>query len=476
MKKMTKTKKAISLGLALLLTASTMLGCGNKAQTGSASDAGEEKNAQSASADTAGEADTSSKDSASGTEQKAGEEQITITAMLQYTSETEKRVTDYAIERMKEIMPEVNLVMEIMPEDGDVTLKTRIAAGTLPDIWKSNTGLIYLALESDNVLELDKYVEETGILERTNPGERGVYWAKDGHCYAIPSFCQESYLIFYNKKVFEENNVKIPTNYSEFLDAVKTFRANDVIPLSLFAKDIWCPVAILDSIVTRDDPRGLVPIDTGEARMTEEVYVKSATKLKELIDAGLISHTAFTASNDEAMAAFANNEAAMYANGCWAIRDLSGMMEDGSFGYLDYPLQDGEASEANKNTRCGGASIGGYSIAPYSEHPDVAAKYACLLAMELANANYKYGGSLSSFTMDEGIEQDENLGSVATQYAEDSKDFTSYTLFPWCYDHADSMVILGEEISKLMTGDYAVEDFIENTDRRITEMLEEAGE
>ena len=168
----------------------------------------------------------------------------------------------------------------------------------------------------------------------------------------------------------------------------------------------------------------MVPIDTGEARLTEDVYVKGATKLKELIDAGLISQTAFTASNDEAMA--------------------------------------------------GGQSIGGFSIAPYSEHADVAAKYACLLAMELANGRYKYGEVLSSFTTDEGITQEEDFGPVAVQYAEDAKNFTSYTLFPWAYDHADSMAILGEEISKLMTGDYAVEDFIENTDSRITEMLEEA--
>lgn len=468
MKKMTKMKKAVSLGLALLLTASTMLGCGGKAETGSGSSEGEEQTKESAPADTSGKADTS------GEAQGAGEEQITITAMLQYTSDSGKKATDYAIERMKEIMPEVNLVMEVMPEDGDVTLKTRIAAGTLPDIWKSNTGLVYLALESDNAMELDQYVEETGILDRINPGERDLLYAKDGHCYAIPYFSQESYLIYYNKKVFEENNVEIPTNYDEFLEAVKTFRANDITPLSLFAKDVWCPVAILDSIVTRDDPRGLVPIDTGEARLTEEVYVKGATKLKELIDAGLISQTAFTASNDEAMAAFANNEAAMYANGCWAIKDLYATMGDG-FGYLDYPLQDGEATDANKNIRSGGQSVGGFSIAPYSEHADVAAKYACLLAMELANGRYKYGEVLSSFTTDEGITQEEDFGPVAVQYAEDAKNFTSYTLFPWAYDHADSMSILGEEISKLMTGDYAVEDFIKNTDSRITEMLEEAG-
>ena len=468
MKKMTKTKKAVSLGLALLLSASTMLGCGGKAETGSASPVEEEQTQESAPADTSGKADTS------GEEQGAAEEQITITAMLQYTSDSGKKATDYAIERMKEIMPEVNLVMEVMPEDGDVTLKTRIAAGTLPDIWKSNTGLVYLALESDNAMELDQYVEETGIVDRINPGERDLLYAKDGHCYAIPYFSQESYLIYYNKKVFEENNVKIPTNYDEFLEAVKTFRANDITPLSLFAKDVWCPVAILDSIVTRDDPKGLVPIDTGEARLTEDVYVKGATKLKELIDAGLISQTAFTASNDEAMAAFANNEAAMYANGCWAIKDLYATMGDG-FGYLDYPLQDGEATDANKNIRSGGQSIGGFSIAPYSEHADVAAKYACLLAMELANGRYKYGEVLSSFTTDEGITQEEDFGPVAVQYAEDAKNFTSYTLFPWAYDHADSMAILGEEISKLMTGDYAVEDFIENTDSRITEMLEEAG-
>lgn len=468
MKKITKMKKAISLGLAFVLMASVLAGCGGKSEGESNSSPADVKTEE-----TSDQKEDAAADASGGEEAPA--EQVTITAMLQYTSDVQKKATDYALERMKEIMPEVNLEMEIMPEDGDVTLKTRIAAGTLPDIWKSNTGLVYLALESDNVLELDQYLEETGIVDRVNPGERDVFWAKDGHCYAVPYFSQESYLIYYNKKVFEDNNVKVPTNYSEFLDAVKTFRANDITPLALFAKDVWCPVAILDSIVTRKDPKGMVPIDTGEARMTDEVYVESAARLKELIDAGLISQTAFTASNDEAMAAFSNNEAAMYANGCWAIKDLYALMGDG-FGYLDYPLQDGEASDANKNTRCGGAGIGGFSISPYSEHADVAAKYACLFAMELANGRYKYGEALSSFTMDEGITAEEDFGPVGDQYAKDCQDFTSYTLFPWCYEHADSMAILGEEISKLMTGDYAVEDFIESTDSRITEMLEEAEE
>lgn len=462
MKRMSMMKKVGCVGLALLMMASTMAGCGSKAGTGGNAPAPKEQEAEAAS-------------DADGAKENAAEEkeQITITAMLQYTSDSGKKATDYAIERMKEIMPEVNLVMEVMPEDGDVTLKTRIASGTLPDIWKSNTGLVYLALESDNALELDKYVKETGIEERINPGERDLLWAKDGHCYAIPYFSQESYLIYYNKKVFEDNNVEIPTNYSEFLDAVKKFRENGVTPLALFAKDVWCPVAVLDAIVTREDPKGLVAIDRGEARMTDDVYVKAATKLKELIDAGLISQTAFTASNDEAMAAFANNEAAMYANGCWAIKDLYATMGDG-FGYLDYPLQDGNASDANKNVRSGGQSIGGFSISPYSEHPDVAAKYACLLALELANGRYIHGEVLSNFTTDEGIVQEEDFGPVATQYAEDAKSFTSYSLFPWAYDHADTMSILGEECSKLMTGDYTVDEFIKNSDSRITEMLAEA--
>lgn len=464
MKRVSKMKKAISLGLVLILSVLTMAGCGNRTEA---------ESSPSPDSQTQDKAQESAPDGTSGAGQEAPTEQITITAMLQYGSESGKKAVDYAIARMKEIMPEVNLEMEIRPEDGDVTVKTRIAAGTLPDIWSTNTGLVYLSLESGNALELDQYVEETGIVDRINPGERSLLWAKDGHCYSIPYFSQESYLIYYNKKVFEDNNVKVPTNYSEFLDAVKTFKANGVTPLAMFAKDVWPSIAILDSIVTREDPRGMAPIDAGEARMTDEVYVKGATKLKELIDAGLISQTAFTASSDEAMAAFANNEAAMFGNGCWAIKDLYALMGDG-FGYLDYPLQDGEATEANKNVRCGGQSIGGLAVAPYSEHVDVAARYACLFAMELANGRYKYGEVISPFTTDEGIAPEEEFGSVCAQYAEDAKSFTSYTLFPWAFDHADSMTILGEEISKLMTGDYSVEEFSTNADSRITEMLEEA--
>lgn len=443
MRKASHWKKMSCLVLSLCLMAG-MTACGGQSDTGSSTAGGN----------------------------SGKKEQVTLKAMLQYTSDSQKAAQDYATEKMKELMPEVTLELEVMPEDGDVTIETLGASGNLPDIYKSNAGLIELFLPSNNVLELDKYVESTGIEKRVVSGEQGSFWCEaDNHCYAIPYASSESYLIYYNKKVFEDNNVEIPTNYSEFLEVVKTFSNKGITPLSLF-KDPWVAPALYETIVTRTDPKGLISIDSGKTKMSEDLYVQSAERLEELIKAGLISKSAFSATNEEAMAAFSNNEAAMYANGIWAIKDLSASMGEG-FGYLDYPLQDGAASDKNTNTRVGGPGIGGISVAPSSKNVDVAAEYACLMALELANGRYVHGESLSPFTTDEGIEQEVDLGEIAKQYAEDSQNFTSYTMFPWNWNHADTMNILSEELNKLMTGDYSVKEFIESSDKRMAEMLAE---
>lgn len=53
----------------------------------------------------------------------------------------------------------------------------------------------------------------------------------DGHIYAFPRTGPAVDLLFFNKKVFEQNGVKIPTNYPELLAAVKAFNAKGIVPV-----------------------------------------------------------------------------------------------------------------------------------------------------------------------------------------------------------------------------------------------------
>ena len=47
----------------------------------------------------------------------------------------------------------------------------------------------------------------------------------------------------------------------------------------------------------------------------------------------------------------------------------------------------------------------------------------------------------------------------------------SNTPMPWAWNHADSYSVICEQINKLFTGDYAVEDFARDTDEMMAEIL-----
>ena len=92
-------------------------------------------------------------------------------------------------------------------------------------------------VEAGNVLQLDELMEKNNTKDDLLEGTL-TYGTYDDKVYGLP-LKQWAGALFCNEDLFEEYNVKIPETFDELLEAVKAFRAEEVTPMALGAKDGW---------------------------------------------------------------------------------------------------------------------------------------------------------------------------------------------------------------------------------------------
>lgn len=390
------------------------------------------------------------------------DEGITLRIYAQYSASDERAAYDYAAAAMKKLMPEVTLELEIMAQDDDQKIKTYAATNNLPDIFVVTPALKAVFKESNLLLNLDPYIAETGLKDKLLPSTIPMLVDDDGSVWAVPNVGQWIATLFYNKELFDRHGVTPPRNYEEMLAAVRTFRANDVLPLALFAQEKWPGVQLLDTIVTRHDPRGLLAVDTGEARITDPVYRRAAEKFAELVAAGLISRDAFNTNYDQANSMFMSGRAAMIQNGAWGMSMYGEAMGD-NVGILYYPYADAGTEGRVRWNMSGGGLNQAFAVSASTKHPDVAGRFAALFALKFAEGRVVKVADPNPI-MRNAPQPESGYNEVQLQFVKDSANFQTMTTFPWGLTDPAFKVAVEDFTHSLLAGAITVDQFIANVD------------
>ena len=275
------------------------------------------------------------------------EEEANLTMMSYYDGENDE-LNNYAMEKVKESFPNVTIEIESEPQDGGQTIKTRAATGDLPDIMLADSGTITILAESGSILQLDDYIKDLNYEDKLVQGAiQTCLTSPDGHIYEFPIGGVSPILWYYNKTIFEENNIKVPENYDELLDAVKALKKAGITPLATFAKEPWPLGAIFDSFALKENPTGVYGLSLGEGKASDEDYMKAINKMKELIDAGIFQDGCTNADFDTASAMFTEGQCAMFINGSWYITDADAALGDDLGVFESYPTADAGSEDVN---------------------------------------------------------------------------------------------------------------------------------
>lgn len=312
-------KRVISLLLTGVLALSMLAGCGDK-------DAASEETGDNAdkAVEDADKENVDNEDAASGESMK-----ITYWGQMA-TLEDASNPGEYngdvkllykALEIYNERYPEQPLELEIVPGgDADVyTQKLLMAAetDTLPDIFAATSAYMKGVPETGVLLDITEYVE--GDSEWMDSFVSGAWTSHfgttGGKIYGLPTQ-NEAQGWWYNKTLFDDLGLEIPTTWEDLVTCVETFKEAGITPIAFGAADNWSRWGFDLYCHRYGFYDNIDAIMSGEMKPSE-VTLPAIQKIDELAKMGAFSENTSTLSHSEATEFFLNGEAAMITVGSW---------------------------------------------------------------------------------------------------------------------------------------------------------------
>ena len=153
------------------------------------------------------------------------------------------------------------------------------------------------------------------IADGNMPESLAAAFTFDGAQYALPG--NVSYWpVFYNKAVFADNGLSVPTTWDEFTGAAETLKAAGIIPFGATQVGRWPSFIWFEEMILRSDPQLYLDLTAGTVSYTDERVVAAMEVWK-----GLIENEYFTSfdldMNNDIGPMLAAGEVAMFPIGTW---------------------------------------------------------------------------------------------------------------------------------------------------------------
>lgn len=385
-------------------------------------------------------------------------EPVTLRIYAQYADDDTKVPYDYAVEQLKIAYPHITLELEVQAQDDGQKLMTYAATGNLPDIYQVALAQIENFKTSGNIMVLNDVAEKTGFKDKVFESAKNILYNQDGNIYAFPYAGNEYVVWYYNKSLFEQYNVKVPTTFDELLTATQTFKSNGITPMSLFGSEGWITAAFYDALVTRWDGGGIAKLDDGKGKPSEEAYVNAAKMMNQLVQAGLFQDGVTSSNYDQASELFLNGKAAMFLNGQWYMTDATNALGD-KVDWMFYPSYDAASYESGKGVWSGGGAAAGYAVNPNSKHAELAAEVAAFIAEKYCEAKVMYRGT-ALVALDVDVTPEVEFPPMMKKLEETIPNIRSITKFDWHLTNATFKTSLEDQTKYLLVPDYTPDEFI----------------
>lgn len=287
------------------------------------------------------------------------------------------------------------------------TLPRAVESNQGPDVAQVNNGesLAGPMARAGQILNLKDYDTQYKWSERFAPSllARNRYTA-DGKTFGegdLWGVSAESEIVgfFYNKKIFADQGLSVPTTVAELETTFKTLRENGIEPLIWGNLDKWQAIHLYGELqgvrTTRDFLDDLIFRRQQGAAFTDQSFVDAATQMAAWNEAGCFLQGYDGITADDGTALFSSGGGAVLLQGSWATaavkKDLG---EDAGF-FLMPPLEAGKPVLS-----VGGVAIP-YSITSNAKDADLCAAFIdSLLSQEAVDA-FLATGSLPSGTIPE---------------------------------------------------------------------------
>ncbi|NLM86636.1 MAG: extracellular solute-binding protein [Clostridiales bacterium] len=197
----------------------------------------------------------------------------------------------------------------------NATLRLQLDNGTGPDLFYSRSYAVGQEL-FDAGFAMD-CTDIPGVKENFSESALNAWQTPDGKAFAVP-FAAVSQVIYYNKTLFAENNLAVPTTFVELLTVSQALKDKGIEPFANGIASNWdileCVyLGMLPNYVGGADQRALY--ESGEKKMNDEAFLKSLQDFAALTKFFPEGFESITNSDGPAMLGL--GRAAMFIDGSW---------------------------------------------------------------------------------------------------------------------------------------------------------------
>lgn len=284
----------------------------------------------------------------------------------------------------------------------------------------------------------------------------------DGH-YILPIETQDIY-VEYNKTLFEQLGLKVPTTYDELVEVSKTLRDNGYAPLFFGGADGWQHVNLLLMCTSQISDTLFDECQNGEKAWTCDEMKQAMTNYKKLFDDGVMQDGSLSSTSySDGTTLFLAGQAGMMLLGSWwaqeyTSEDVSDAVANWDYDYFYLPALEEGLSDSKA---IGGVDFG-YGITKNCENPDLAWK--ALVSFATGEGAQEIANDMNNHLSYPNIEPDtsamverDGLQNVVDEFNRSGKDIAAGLVNQRIAEPTIETAIQ-EAMQGLMGGTYSVDE------------------
>lgn len=407
---------------------------------------------------------------ATGEESSSSAEGITLTYMA-----SQGWIKEAELELAKKFEEEtgIHIDYQIIPADQYFTvLKTKLNSGEATDIFGGQSGKTDLQVQYDverNAVDLS----DQEWVSRHDPLSLEMV-SLNGKVYGATiwdTIASNYFIVNYNKQIFEEYGLSVPSTYQEFKDICLRLLETDIIPIYEPISDGWHHVLWFPMVGPRFEelnPGLAERLNNNEVKFADvPVMLEAMSQIQELYNLGCFGDNALSDTFAETNAKLASGQYAMAVTTLTAPVSLEADYPDvpaQTFGFFPIPIADNTLAPAHP----AGPSKFIYSGSPHIEE----AKQYLAFLMEPENLQYLLDHTPEFASL--------NFSGLQEKWTPEQEEFlNTYPAKTLVYQDAvtylnPQWMDIGKDMVAMFTGAMTPEDVLRSIDQRRTDMAKAA--
>ncbi|GAB2571152.1 ABC transporter substrate-binding protein [Gracilibacillus alcaliphilus] len=259
-----------------------------------------------------------------------------------WTSGGEAEALNAVIDGFGEEEPNIEIVNAAVAGGGgsnsQAVLSSRLQGGEPPAVFQAQGGFDLLRWqEGDYLQSLNDLYEENGwrdVFPETIIDMNTI----DGEIYGIPMNVHRNNMIWYNKKIFDDNGIEPPKTFADFFEIADTLQSKGIIPLALGDQNPrWSTLLFEMALLNELGAEDFSALWTGNEDFDTAKIRSAVNTFSRMLDYTNENHSSL--DWQDAADLVASDEAAMLIMGDWASgffmsRDL---VANEDFGWVAAP-------------------------------------------------------------------------------------------------------------------------------------------